>query len=167
MIWGDFMAEVNDMIKALFCHDSNYAYMILKDLIELSNKSDEVYKYFDEFATMLDNTSSYVRTRGIALISANAKWDKDNKIDGIIDKYLSHVLDVKPVTSRQCVKAIPQIVKYKPELSIIIVNFLVNVNLSRYKDSMRPLIYKDIENALKEINEMRESHEMHTPSMEN
>lgn len=151
------MTGTEEKVQALFCHDSNYAYKILKDLMDLSSKSSEVYEYFDTFATMLDNTSSYVRTRGIALISANARWDTEsNKVDGIIDKYLSHVLDVKPVTSRQCVRAIPQIVRYKPELKNTIVNFLVNVNLSRYKDSMKPLIYKDIENALKEINEMSE-----------
>ena len=34
-------------------------------------------------AEMLDSDNPYIRTRGLLLISANAKWDSDNKIDEI------------------------------------------------------------------------------------
>ncbi|WP_312441038.1 hypothetical protein [Lacrimispora sp.] len=40
----------------------------------------------------------------ITLIAANAKWDRDNRIDEIIDELLRHVMDEKPVTARQCIK---------------------------------------------------------------
>ncbi len=40
----------------------------------------------DRLADMMDNDNSYIRTRGLTLIAYNAKWDKDNKIDEIIDK---------------------------------------------------------------------------------
>ncbi len=35
---------------------------------------------FDSFVEMLDHTNSYIRTRGIILIAANAKWDVDYKL---------------------------------------------------------------------------------------
>lgn len=41
----------------------------------------------DKFAEMIENSNSYIRTRGIILISVNAKWDIENKIDEIIDDY--------------------------------------------------------------------------------
>lgn len=44
---------------------------------------------------MIDSDNSYIRTRGLTLIACNAKWDKDNKIDEIIDEYLKHIEDVK------------------------------------------------------------------------
>lgn len=47
------------------------------------------------------------------MIVYNAKWDKDNKIDEIIDKYLKHIQDVKPITTRQCIKLLPMIAKRK------------------------------------------------------
>ena len=79
---------------------------------------------------MLDSDNCYVRTRGLTLLAYNAKWDKDYKIDEIIDKYLRHITDVKPITARQCIKMLPIIAKYKPELR------------------------KDIQKALKEIQEL-------------
>ena len=38
---------------------------------------------------------SYIRTRGLTLLAYNAKWDKDYKIDEVIDKYLKHITDAK------------------------------------------------------------------------
>ena len=70
-------------------------------------------KYIDRLDDMLENDNSYIRTRGLTLIAYNAKWDKDNKI---IDRYLTHITDVKPITARQCIKRLPTIAKYKPEL---------------------------------------------------
>lgn len=34
--------------------------------------------------------------KGLHYLPINAKWDKDYKIDEIIDKYLRHITDVKP-----------------------------------------------------------------------
>lgn len=35
-------------------------------------------------AELIEDSNSYIRTRGIVLISVNAKWDTENKIDQII-----------------------------------------------------------------------------------
>lgn len=85
------------------------------------------------------------------LIAANAKWDVDNKVDEVIDRYLEHITDVKPITSRQCVKVLPVIAEYKPELREDIAAALKQADLSFYADSMRPLVMKDIEEALEKI----------------
>ena len=47
--------------------------------------------YSDRLSDMLDSDNSYVRTRGLTLLAYNAKWDKDYKIDEIIDKLGLHV----------------------------------------------------------------------------
>ena len=100
---------------------------------------------------MLDSTNSYIRARGILLIAANARWDVDYKVDEIIDEYLKHIMDDKPITARQCIKALPLIAKYKPDLKNDIENALLSANPSKYKDSMRPLILKDIQKSLEKI----------------
>lgn len=100
---------------------------------------------------VLDNTNSYIRTRGIVLIAVNAKWDVDYKIDEIIDKYLKHIMDDKPITARQCIKVLPSIVKYKPDLKDDISNALHRADPSRYKESMQTLILKDIQKSLNDI----------------
>ncbi|MDY4923524.1 MAG: hypothetical protein SO117_10980 [Frisingicoccus sp.] len=64
--------------------------------------------------------------------------------DAIIDDYLTHVTDEKPITARQCIKALAQVGLAKPQYIPKILSCLKNADLSKYKDSMRPLIEKDI-----------------------
>jgi len=146
------MGDIEILMNGLNGKDEKYAYECLKELEELSENSGEVYKYFDIFSDMLDDEKTYVRGRGIILISANAKWDKDNKIDEIIDKYLKHILDVKPTISRRCVKVLPNIAKYKPDLKSDIIFALKNADISIYAESMSSILEKDIKAALAEIN---------------
>ena len=71
----------------------------------------------------------------------------------IIDEFLSHVTDDKPITARQCVKSLVEIGESKPNLIPIILSKLDTVDLSKYRDSMRPLIEKDIEDFLAEYDD--------------
>ena len=82
-----------ELINGLFDKNDKVAYKCLKELLSASEKDNSVYQFFDTFAGMIDNENSYIRTRGLLLISANAKWDSDYKIDEIIDKYLRHIMD--------------------------------------------------------------------------
>jgi hypothetical protein len=146
------MDEIAKLVEGLSSKDDKYAYKCLKQIETVSEKSNSVYLYFSTFADMLDSPNSYIRTRGLILIAANAKWDKDNKIDEIIDKYLKLIMDDKPITARQCIKALPNIAKYKPELVDCICTALRKANVEIYKSSMQSLVYNDIVTALKKIN---------------
>ena len=86
-----------------------------------------------------------VRNRAIYILAANAQWDCDNKFDLILPEFLTHITDEKPITARQCIKAIAQIGTAKPQYIPKILACLETVKLSKYKDTMRPLIEKDIE----------------------
>ena len=46
----------------------------------------------------------------------NAHWDREGKFDALLNEFLFHVNDVKPVTARQCAAALPEIAEAKPEL---------------------------------------------------
>ena len=145
------MDNHSELINGLFDANDKVAYRCLKELVSASEKDSSVYQFFDTFAEMLDNDNSYIRTRGLLLISANAKWDSDLKIDDIIDKYLRHIIDDKPITARQCIKALPNIAKFKPDLVKDILSALNKANPQRYSDSMQSLVYKDIRAAQKVI----------------
>ncbi|NLK96306.1 MAG: SufBD protein [Clostridiales bacterium] len=145
------MESIQELIERLYSKDNKIAYEALQILEIESEKSNSVYKYFDKFAEMMDNKNSYIRTRGIVLISVNAKWDIDNKIDEIIDDYLKHISDEKPITARQCIKALPSIAEYKPELVQDIKEALRKADVEIYSDSMQSLVYKDILSSLKKI----------------
>lgn len=149
------MNDIQELVSGLRDKNDKYAYQCLKQLELESLNSDTVYPYFDLFSAMLDDPNSYIRTRGILLIAANAKWDSDYKIDEIIDSLLNHIMDDKPITARQCIKSLPPIAKYKPDLIDDICNALRTANPQIYKSSMQSLVYKDIQDALKAISNFK------------
>ena len=102
---------------------------------------------------MLDNEKSFIRVRGFRFICKNVKWDKYNKIDNSIEKILQELNDEKPTSVRQCLKAIEEIIIYKPNLKYTIKEKLLKINYLNYKDSMQSLIFKDVEKILMLINE--------------
>lgn len=146
--------NIAEAFELLFNKNNNVAYKALQELQKESEETDCVYLYMDRLSDMLDSDNSYVRTRGLTLLAYNAKWDKDYKIDEIIDKYLKHITDVKPITARQCIKLLPIVAKYKPELKNDILSALYKANISVYDDSMQRLVYKDIQKTLKEIQKL-------------
>lgn len=152
----EFTMPINiaETFELLFDKNNNVAYKALQELQKESVETDNVYPYMDRLGDMLDNDNSYIRTRGLILLAYNAKWDKDYKIDEIIDKYLKHITDIKPITARQCIKLLPIVAKHKPELKNDILSALHKANTSIYDDSMQPLVYKDIQNSLKEIQKL-------------
>ncbi len=146
--------HVAETFELLFDKNNTAAYKALQELQKESENTNSVYPYMDRLSDMLDSDNSYIRTRGLVLLAYNAKWDKDYKIDEIIDKYLKHITDVKPITARQCIKVLLILAKHKPELRKDILFALHNADTSVYDDSMQPLVYKDIQKALKEIEKL-------------
>lgn len=140
-----------DIIARLTVKDDNYACALADQIIAESKETDEWYEYFLDFAALLSHKKSLVRNRAIYIIAANVQWDEENHFQEIKDEYLSHITDEKPITARQCVKALAQIGNDKPELMPEIVRALKTADLSGYKDSMRPLIEKDIAETLKAL----------------
>lgn len=146
--------NIAETFELLFDKNNKVAYKALQELQKESEKTDHVYPYMDRLSDMLDSRNSYIRTRGLILIAYNAKWDKDYKIDEVIDDYLKHITDVKPITARQCIKLLPVIAENKLELKNDISSALQKADISFYDDSMQPLVYKDIQKALKKIQKL-------------
>ena len=144
-------ASIPELVELLFHKNNAIAYKALQELQKESEETNHVYPHMDRFRDMLDSDNSYLRARGLILIASNAKWDTDNKIDEMLDSYLTHITDPKPITARQCIKRLPMIARGKPELREDIISALHKADLSIYADSMQPLVYQDIREALGEI----------------
>ena len=132
------------MIAKLTFKDDKYACALADKIISESQETDEWYEYFDDFASLLDHPKSLVRNRVLYILAANAQWDEENRFDSILSDFLTHITDEKPITARQCVKALAQVGLAKPQYIPRILSCLESAELSKYKDSMRPLIEKDI-----------------------
>lgn len=137
-----------DMITVLTSSDDKYACALADQIISESQETDEWYDLFEEFASLLNHPKSLVRNRMLYILAANAQWDDENRFDAIIEDYLSHITDEKPITARQCIKALAQIGQAKPQYIPMILAALRSADLSKYTDSMRPLIEKDIQSTM-------------------
>ena len=135
---------MQEIISMLTAKDDKYACGIADKIISESQDTDEWYEYFNAFASLLHHPKPYVRNRVLHILAANAQWDDENRFDVILDDYLAHVTDEKPITARQCIKALAQVGKAKPQYIPRIMDCFRRADLSEYKDSMRPLIERDM-----------------------
>ena len=133
-----------DILEKLTSKDDQAACAFAGEIISESRATNEWYGCFDEFTSLLDHPNSYVRNRALYILAALARWDDKNRFEGILPEYLSHITDAKPITARQCVKALAEVGEAKPDLVPRILAALRDADLSGYRDSMRPLIEKDI-----------------------
>lgn len=124
--------------------DDQYACALADKILAESQETDEWYECFDVFASLLNHPKSFVRNRALHILAANAQWDAENRFDAIVSDFLAHVTDEKPITARQCIKALAQVGMAKPQYIPLFLSCLRSADLSKYKDSMRPLIEKDI-----------------------
>ena len=134
-----------NLIANLTSKDDKFACAIADKIISESQDTDKWYGYFDTFVSLLNHPKSLVRNRALHILAANAQWDDNNRFDTILPEYLSHVTDEKPITARQCIKALVQVGMAKPQYIPRILSCFHGADLSKYKDSMRPLIEKDME----------------------
>ena len=115
------------------------------------DESKMLYEYFDDIKKMLLDEKSYIKMRGFRIICKLSKWDNDNKINNIIDILLQVLDDEKPTIVRLCLSSLNNLLLYKIDLSEKVENKLKNMDLSKYKDSMKPLIQKDIDCILNQL----------------
>ena len=136
---------MQDIIAKLTAKDNKYACAIADKIISESQDTDEWYEYFDTFSSLLNHPKSLVRNRVLYILAANAQWDDENRFDAILEDYLAHITDEKPITARQCIKTLVKVGMAKPQYIPRILSCFHDADLSKYKDSMRPLIEKDME----------------------
>lgn len=136
---------MEEILRKLTDKNDKTAYEFAKQLGVESVESDRYLAMIPLFAELLQDKSSYVRTRAFVLICNQARWADSGQIKAVLDKMLSLLNDPKPTVVRQCLGALHEVVLFRPELSDEIETALAEMDLSKYKDSMSPLILKDVE----------------------
>ncbi len=149
--------EIAEDIGLLTSKNNQAAYQALKRLQAQSEEDAGVYQYFDHLAALLEHVNSYVRTRGIILIADNIRWDNQGRFDAIAEIFCGHILDAKPITARQCVKALSRIIPYKPTLWPMLEEALRSADFSVYPATMQPLLEKDRREALNVIQAQKQN----------
>ena len=145
------------IIANLTSKNDKFACTFADKIISESLETDAWYEYFFAFAVLLKHPKSLVRNRALYILAANAQWDVENRFDSVLPDFLAHITDEKPITARQCIKALAQVGQAKPQYIPRIMSALHKADLSKYKASMRPLIEKDIAQTEKILAEFAES----------
>ena len=101
--------RMNENISKLTSKNHSKACAAGDEIITESNRSDKWYGNFNTFALLLDHPNSFVRNHVLHILAANAQWDGQNRVNEVLPKILFHITDEKPVTSRQCIRALEKI----------------------------------------------------------
>ena len=127
--------EPSNCIARLTSRDVKDARAWADQIAAESRESSRWAPYLADFAAL---------NRAISLLAANARWASAEAFEALMDEFFRHVTDEKPITARQCIQALPEIAAAQPRLIPRIRRTLEHADLSRYRDSMQPLILKDI-----------------------
>ena len=145
------MNPIDAQIEELKNKDQKTAYQALKHLLAISETRAEVSYYFDKFVALLQDPQSYVRTRGLLLIGANARWVEEKTCAAALPFCLALIQDPKPITRRQCIQALPSLSAAHPSLKPSILAALTNAQIQDVPETMQRLITKDIQKTLQVI----------------
>ncbi len=143
--------DIRQVVAWLEEIDDNFRYKCFLLLQTISQRSVDVYPYWDVFVGKLDSTNSYQRSLGLMLIAENVRWDTTNRFDAIADRYLSFCDDEKPVTVRQCIQSLLKIIPFNNNCFKIIVDKLLSIDLMQRKDTQRKILLVDIISVLSAI----------------
>lgn len=135
--------DISFLVDILAEKDDKVRYPALLLLQSRSAISDDVYPFWDVFRCKLKSDNSYQRSIGMTLIAENARWDKENKLDDMIEDYFALFRDDKPITIRQSIQALNSIMPYKSHLIGQIASALMAIDLSAIKETMRKLVLTD------------------------
>lgn len=136
--------EISDCLARLTAKDAKDACAWANQIVAESRESDRWAPYLADFSSLLRHKNSLVRNRAISILAANARWADEERFDTLMDEFLRHVTDEKPITARQCIQALREIAEAQPRLIPRIRQALEHTDLTGYHDSMQPLILKDI-----------------------
>lgn len=135
---------IAQLIPLLSQKDDKVRYPAFLLLQERARRHNDVYPYWHVFTEMLVSKNSFQRNIGVNLIAANAKWDDQNLLDQAMDSLLALTEDEKPITIRQCIQALPDIIAAKSTYGDVIAQHLMQMNVINIRESMRKLVLFDI-----------------------
>lgn len=144
------------LLSQLTARDDTSVCACTQRILRESGESNRWYFAFDVFSALLDHPKSLVRNRGLRLLAANVRWDQEDRFSGILDRYLLHITDEKPITARQCIQSLAQVGLEKPQYIPRILEALQSADLTKYRDTMRPLLEKDIAETMLQLRRMAE-----------
>lgn len=122
------------LMKGLHEETTRVKYGCAKALRVLSDEEPQLlYSYFDEFVRLLENPNNIFRWEAIYVLSALAAVDKQNKIEGLLQEYVSPIHGPVMITACNLIKGLARIAKAKPLLAPAIAAAILRAEDGRYE----------------------------------
>lgn len=133
-------------IRDILCNkDTKASYQLFLRIEQQAGEDPALFLEYPLYLEMLGSKNSYQRVRGFRMLCAVAKWDEAGVMQRHLPVILAQLLDEKPTAVRQCLAALPKLVSGRPDLTAQVCENVSKLDLSGYKDTMRPLVRKDVE----------------------
>lgn len=137
-------ADIASLVERLASQEDKIRYPAFLLLRARSALASDLSPYWDILAEKLTSSNSYQRSIGAMLLAANARWDDAGRIRAVLPAYLTLLNDEKPITVRQCIQALPQVLAAQPALAGEISAALMRLDLISIKETMRKLVLTDV-----------------------
>ena len=134
---------INQMLNNKHIMVYYHSYNILSKASEL--KPELFYRYWDDFASLLNHENSYHRDFGLTLIANLTQVDTENKFASVSEDYFKRINDTKFMTARHCIQNTTKILANKSELKEDILNILLNIDkLCNFPGKQKALLKSDV-----------------------
>jgi hypothetical protein len=149
--------DIDYLVALLSEKDDELRYPAFLVLQERSKSFPDVYTYWDEFVSKLEDENSFQRNIGAVLIGYNVRWDEKKLFSGVYHRFMLQCVDEKPITARLTIQTIPNWAQYAQEYLAETVFILTGIDIKSFRETMQKLILIDIMNALIAIREVQQS----------
>ena len=134
---------INQMLNNKHIMVYYHSYNILSKASELT--PELFYKYWNDFASLLNHENSYHRDFGLTIIANLTKVDTENKFASVYEDYFKRINDTKFMTARHCIQNTTKILANKSELKEDILDILLNIDkLCNFSEKQKALIKSDV-----------------------
>jgi len=141
-------ADIALLVERLASQEDKIRYPAFLLLRARSAIANDLYPYWDILAEKLVSNNSYQRSLGAMLLAANARWDDAGCMRTVLPALFTLLNDEKPITVRQTIQALPQVLTAQPALASEIAAALMQMDLVSIKETMRKLVLIDVMEAL-------------------
>lgn len=134
---------INQMLNNTNIMVYYHSYNILSKASELN--PELFYRYWNDFASLLNHKNSYHRDFGLTLTANLTKVDSENKFSSVFDDYFKCINDAKFMTARHSIQNTAKILANKNELKEDILDILLNVDeLCDFSEKQKALLKSDV-----------------------
>jgi hypothetical protein len=132
---------LSEILDGITSKQETLRYNCHKVLMYISERNGELlYPEWDRFVEFLSSNNSYREISAVQLIANLTQVDRENRFEGIVDKYYSLLDDKSVIVAIYVATSSGIIVKAKPQLEREITNRLLDIDSTHHPEGRKPLI---------------------------